>query len=66
MPVLCISLPALGSRFRAVIIVVIYLVALRLAPGQAVPLLLGSTLGGRLAIEVRQALAADRIQERAR
>jgi hypothetical protein len=51
MPVLCIALPRPGPRLRAVVVIVIYLAAFRLAPGDTVPLALGGLLGGLLAIE---------------
>jgi hypothetical protein len=51
MPTFCISLPRLGPRLRAVIVIVIYLAAFRLAPGDSVPLAVGSVLAGLLAIE---------------
>lgn len=63
MPTFCISLPRLGSRQRAVIVIVIYLAAFRLAPGDGVPLAVGSLLAGLLAIEPAP---ADRLQEGSR
>jgi hypothetical protein len=62
MSVLCISLPRPGPRFRAVIVIVIYLTAFRYAPGQSLPLALGSLLGGLL---VTQSQQASQTQERA-
>jgi hypothetical protein len=55
MPVLCISLPRPGPRFRAVIVIVIYLAAFRFAPGQSMPLALGGLLGSLLGIEPKRA-----------
>jgi hypothetical protein len=70
MPVLCISLPRHlprpGPRLRAVIVIVIYLAAVRLAPDASVPLALGGGLGGLLAIEPAQPLRAGGTPERAR
>jgi len=50
MPTFCISLPRPGSRPRAVIVIVIYLAAFRLAPGDSLPLV-GIVLAGLFAIE---------------
>lgn len=66
MPVLCFSLPRPGPQLRAVIVIVIYLAAFRLVPGDAMPLAVGSVLGGLVAIEPARPLRADRTRERAR
>jgi hypothetical protein len=47
-------------RVRAVIIIVIYLAAFRLAPHEAVPLAVGSVLGGLLAAEPARSLRVAR------
>jgi len=60
MPIYCISLPRPGPRLRAVIVIVIYLVAFRLAPGDSVPLALGGALGGLLALEPVWAASQER------
>jgi hypothetical protein len=51
MPSYCISLPRPGPRMRAVIVIIIYLAAFKIAPGDSVPLALGGALGGLLALE---------------
>jgi hypothetical protein len=66
MPILCVTLPRLGPRRRIVIVIVIYLAAFRLAPGDSVALALGGALGGLLAIESATAARATRIQEQTR
>jgi hypothetical protein len=66
MPVFCISLPWPGPRLRAVIVIVIYLAAFRFAPGDTMPLALGSILGGLLAIEPARPLRVGGTRERAR
>lgn len=63
MPTFCISLPRPGSRQRTVIVIVIYLAAFRLAPGDGMPLAIGTALASLLAIEPAP---ADRPQERSR
>jgi hypothetical protein len=63
MPTLCISLPRPGSRQRTVIIIVIYLAAFRLAPGDSLALAVGTALTSLLAIEPAP---ADRPRERSR
>jgi hypothetical protein len=62
MPTFCISMPRLRSRPRAVIVIVIYLTAFRLAPGDSLPLAVGTVLAGLLAIEP----TPDRIREGSR
>jgi hypothetical protein len=49
--IFCVSLPRPGPRLRAVIIIVIYLGAFRLAPNDSVPLALGGFLGSLLAAQ---------------
>lgn len=51
MPTFCISLPRLGSRPRAVIVIVIYLAAFRLASGDSLALAVGTVMASLLAIE---------------
>jgi hypothetical protein len=51
MPMLSVRWRSPAYRVRAVIIVVIYLAAFRLAPHDSVPLAVGSGLGGLLAAE---------------
>jgi hypothetical protein len=58
MPVLCISLPRPGPRLRAVIVIVIYLAAVKIAPADTLPLAAGGALGGFLAIEPARPRAA--------
>jgi hypothetical protein len=65
MRILCITQPRLGPRLRAVIVIVIYLAAFRLAPSASVQLALGGVLGGLLAIEPATAACATRTQGRA-
>jgi hypothetical protein len=67
MPIFCISLPRPGPRLRAVIVIVIYLVAFRIAPGDSIPLSLGGILGaaGGLAIGSADAASAGSKPERA-
>lgn len=48
MRIFWVPLPRPGPRLRAVIIIVIYLGAFRLAPNDSVPLALGGFLGGLL------------------
>jgi hypothetical protein len=47
----CVSLPRPGPRLRAVIVIVIYLGAFRMAPNDSVPLALGGFLGSLLAVQ---------------
>jgi len=63
MPIFCISLPRPGPRLRAVIVIVIYLAAFQVAPGDSIPLALGGALGGLLAIEAAWALRTGRTRE---
>jgi hypothetical protein len=64
MPSYCISLPRPGPRLRPVIVIIIYLAAFKLAPGDSVPLALGGALGGLLALG--PAWATRQTPERAR
>jgi len=66
MPVFCISVPRPGPRLRAVIVIIIYLAAFRLAPGDSVPLALGGALGGMLALESARIQQSAGERERAR
>jgi hypothetical protein len=66
MPVFCISVPRSGPRLRAVIVIIIYLAAFRVAPGDGVPLALGGALGGMLALEPAWIQQAAGERERAR
>jgi hypothetical protein len=66
MPTLCISVPRPAPRLRAVIVIIIYLAAFRLAPGDSVPLALGGALGGMLAIEPAWTQQAAGVRERTR
>jgi hypothetical protein len=65
MPIFCVSVPRPGPRLRPVIVIIIYLAAFRLAPGDSVPLALGGALGGMLALEPAWTQAAG-ARERAR
>jgi hypothetical protein len=66
MPIFCISIPRPGPRLRAVIVIIIYLAAVRLAPGDSVPLALGAALGGMLALEASWIQQAAGVRERTR
>jgi hypothetical protein len=66
MPIFCISVPRPGPRLRAVIVIIIYLAAFRLAPGDSVPLALGGALGGMLALEAAWIQQAAGVRERTR
>lgn len=45
MRLFCLIVPRLGPRLRVVIVVLIYLLISRLAPGDAVPMTVGAILG---------------------
>jgi hypothetical protein len=45
MRLFCLIVPRLGPRLRVVIVVLIYLLVSRLAPGDAVPMTAGAILG---------------------
>jgi hypothetical protein len=66
MRIFCISVPWPGPRLRPVIVIIIYLAAFRLAPGDSVPLALGGALGGMLAFEPARFQQAAAAHERAR
>lgn len=63
MPVLCFSLPQPRPRLRAVI--VSYLAAFRITPGQTTPMAVGRRRGAQLAIEPARPPRAGRSRERA-
>jgi hypothetical protein len=66
MSVLCIPIPRPDMRIRAVIVIVIYLAAFRIAPGASVPLALGGVLGCLLAVEPARPRRSRGARERAR